>query len=132
MADVNPLYDPATDDAPIAEDVQERLNKPLADQSGFDADDELFLNDVIAKFDEGLIKPFEPSSLLNQTIYENLKPEQQGKADQNAFNILTTLRTIHDQWKANPTPTFQIKNQIHQIRLTKERLEEELGDVYIV
>lgn len=130
--DVNPLYDPATDDAPIADDVQKELNEPLADPTGLDPADEAFLNDVVAKFDDGTIKPLEPSSLLNAKVYENLESEKQGKADQNALNMLTTLRNIYDLWKANPTPTFQIQNRIHQIRLTKERLEGELGDVFII
>lgn len=130
--DTNPLYDPATDDAVIADDVQEELNKPLTDPTGLDPEDEAFLKDVVAKFDKEQIKPYEPSSLLNMAVYEKLDEMKQGKADQNALNMLTTLRSIYSLWKADPNPTFQIQNQIHQIRLTKERLEEELGDVFIV
>ena len=132
MNDLNPLYDPATDDAHIADDVQERLNKPLTDSTGFDPDDEVFLNDVMAKFQSGQIQSHTPSSLLNEAVYEKLDDAKKGKADQNAFNILSTLRRIHDLWQALPEVTFQIQNEIHAIRLTKERLEEELGDVYIV
>ncbi len=128
----NPLYDPATDNAHIADDVQENLNKPLADPAGFDPADEQFLNEVVAKFDDGSISPHSPSSLLNEAIYEKLDDTKKGKADQNAFNMLTALRNIYNLWKAHPEPTFQIKNEIHRIRLTKEGLEGELGDVYVI
>ena len=132
MNDLNPLYDPTTDDAHIEEDVQERLNKPLSDGTVLDPDAEIFLNDVMAKFDSGQIKPHVPSSILNEEVYNKLDDAKKGKADQNAFNILSTLRRIHDLWAAHPEVTFQIQNEIHSIRLTKERIEEELGDVYIV
>ncbi len=132
MNDVNPLYDPATDDAHIDEDVQERLNQPQADPTGFDPEDEAFLNDVMAKFESGQIQTHSPSSLLNELIYNKLDDAKKGKADQNAFNILSALRRIYDLWKMDQTVTFQIKNEIHSIRLTKENLEDELGDVYIV
>lgn len=131
-AKYNPLYDPATDNVPIAADTQTMLNTPLEDSSGFDPEDEAFVKDVIAKFDSGQINRHSPSSLINPKMYENLDQMQKGKADQNAFNILARLREIYDLWKLNPVPTFQLTNQIHAIRLTKERLEEELGDIYIV
>ncbi|MBT5017083.1 hypothetical protein HN748_02060 [Candidatus Peregrinibacteria bacterium] len=132
MNNLNPLYDPATDDAPIDDKVQERLNEPLADPTGFDAGDEAFLQEVMDKFRDETIRPHEPSSLLNESVYDTLDDAKKGKADQNAFNILTSLRNIHELWEANPSPTYQIKTEIHRIRFTKERIEEELGDVYII
>ena len=131
-AHYNPLYDPATDNVPIPADTQKMLNTPAKDTSGFDPADEAFVHDVVQKFDSGQINRHSPSSLINAKMYENLEEAQKGKADQNAFNILARLRDIYDLWKLNPMPTFQLKNQIHAIRLTKERLEQELGDVYIV
>lgn len=128
----NPLYDPATDNLPIAADVQTLLNTPLQDDSGFDSEDEAFVQDVVAKFDSGAINRHAPSSLINPKMYENLDDAQKGKADQNAFNLLARLRDIYDVWKAHPVPTFQVRNQIRAIRLTKERLENELGDVFVV
>lgn len=128
----NPLYDPATDNLPIAPDVQQLINKPLVDPTGFDPADQAFLNDIIAKIDSGVIKPLVPSSIIKQDVYEKLDELKQGKADQNAFIILSTLRDIHYIWKTNPVPTYQIQNLIHTIRLKKEQLEGELGDVYII
>ncbi|MDP2624828.1 MAG: hypothetical protein Q8P27_01440 [Candidatus Peregrinibacteria bacterium] len=128
----NPLYDPATDNQPIESHVQELINKPPTDDTGFNEGDEAFIKDVVQKFEEGVINRHSPSSLLNEEIYEALDDAGKGKADQNAFNILTSLRNIYDLWKIQPEPTFQIQNQIHHVRMTKERLEADLGDVYIV
>lgn len=128
----NPLYDPATDNMPIPSDVQSRLNAPLVDPAGFDPTDEQFLYEVLAKIDQGVIKLLFPDSLLKQEMYEKLDDAKKGKADQNALIILTSLRTIYNLWKANPVPTFQLKNEIHHIRMTKERVEKELGDVYVI
>lgn len=131
-SNLNPLYDPATDNLPIAADVQSMLNQPLVDPAGFDPADEAFIRDVVAKFESGEIQPYGPSSLLNMAVYDALDDAKKGKADQNALILLGRLRDIVALWKANPAPTFQLKNQIHSIRLTKERLEGELGDVFRV
>ncbi len=128
----NPLFDPATDNLPIDPEIQKMLNKPLVDDSGFSQEDQAFLQQIIAKFEEGTIHRYEPSSLLNVAVYDSLDTARKGKADQNAFNILSTLRNIYDLWTVEQSPTYQVKNMIHSIRLTKERLETELGDVYIV
>lgn len=128
----NPLYDPATDNLPIAPEVQHRLNRPLQDPHGFDPSDEAFLQDVLSKFENGTIQRYVPSSLFKPGVYESLSPEKQGKADQNAFNLLATLRAIVDEWHLDPIPTFQLKQKIREIRLLKERVEKDLGDVYCV
>lgn len=132
MNQINPLYDPATDNLPIADDIQKMINQPLVDPTGLDPADEAFLNDVLAKFESGQIKPHSPSSLLNEPAYEKLDDVKKSRADQKAFNILTTLRRIHDLWLAHPIVTFQLQNEIHTIRLIKENLEDELGNVFIV
>lgn len=128
----NPLYDPATDNAVIPDDTQAMLNKPADVDHEFEPEDDAFLKDIIAKFDSGSINRHSPSSLLNEKMYENLEQPQQARADQNALTILARLREIYDWWQLHPEPSFQIKNQLHAIRLTKEKLEEELGDIYII
>lgn len=132
MNAINPLYDPATDNLPIDPAVQAALNQPLVDDSGFDPVDETFLHDVMAKFESGTIQPYSPSSLLNASIYDALDEARKGKADQNALIILGTLRNIRDLWAVEQRPTYQLKNLIRSIRLAKERVESELGNVYIV
>ena len=113
-------------------DDQIKLSQPLAKQDGLSAEDEAFLNMVVAKVENKEIDLFHPSSLLNLHIYNTLTQQQQGKADYDAVNLLSTLRTIYGLWKANPTATYQIENMVHSVRVTKERLEEISGDVYVI
>lgn len=116
----------------LSSDEQMKLNQPLAKQDGLSAEDEAFLNMVVAKVESKEIDLLRPSSLLNQTVYNSLTQIQQGKADYDAVTILSTLRTIYGLWKANPTATYQIENMVRTVRLSKERLEEISGDIYII
>ncbi len=113
-------------------DEQKKLSQPLPKLLGLSAEDEAFLNMVVAKIDTKEIDLLRPSSLLNQPVYNALTQLQQGKADYDSVNLLSTLRTIYGLWKTNPTATYQIENMVHSVRLTKERLEEISGDVYII
>jgi len=120
-------------DPAIDQETQKRLNQPIARPAGLSPKDLAFLNDVVAKVENGEIKPLAPSSLINHLVYDGLTPEQQGKVDFDAVNFLNTIRTIYDLWKySNQQATFQIENLVHQVRVTKERLEEVSGDVYII
>ena len=112
--------------------VQKKLNEPLVNPKGLSQEDQAFLNSLIAQVDDGKINLMQPSSLLNHKIYDALTPEKQGKVDFDAVNLLTTLRNIYWLWKTYQMPTYQIENLVHQIRLTKERLEEISGDVYLI
>ncbi len=80
MADLNPLYNPATDNASIADETQKRLNQPLATQ-GLSNEDQAFLSQVLALVEAGTLQLHLPSSLLNTAVYETLNPEAKGKAD---------------------------------------------------
>lgn len=112
--------------------TQKKLNEPLAKPSGFSQEDLSFLDLVMSKTEKGEINLMQPNSLINHAVYDNLSHEQQGKVDFDAFNIATTLRNIRDLWNVYKQPTFQIENMVHQIRITKERLEEISGDVYVI
>jgi hypothetical protein len=131
MAQVNPLYDPATDNQPIDEQVQKRLNTPLADSTGFSSSDQMLLNLIMQKVDDKEINLLAPSSLLNTAVYEGLTPENKAKADQNAVILLTKIREIYSLMKVYSEPTFQIKNLVDSLRLTKERLEEH-ADLFVI
>lgn len=129
---INPLFDPATDNAYIDPSTQAKINQLHVNPQGFSSDDETFLYTTMEKIKNGTINLYQPSSLLNLPVYEKLSPELQGKADQNAVILLTKLREIHNFWKVTPEPTYAIQNLIHAVRVTKERLEHEGGDVYII
>lgn len=112
--------------------TQKKLNDPLVNPKGLSAEDQNFLNLVVSKVEKGEINLMQPSSLINHAIYDQLPEDKQGKVDFDAMNLLTTLRNIYDLWKMYQQPTFQIENLVHQVRLTKERLEEISGDVYVI
>lgn len=129
---INPLFDPATDNAYIAPAAQTKMNQLHVDPSGFSTEDETFLYATMGKIKNGTIHLYKPSTLLNMPVYEKLSPELQGKADQNAVILLTKLREIYNFWQVSQEPTYAVQNLIHAVRVIKERLENEGGDVYII
>lgn len=116
----------------ITPETQKLLNTPLSNPKGLSQEDQAFLIDVCAKVESKKINLLAPSSLINQPVYEKLPEDKKGKVDFDAVNMASTLREIYGLWKAYQMPTFQIENLVHQVRLTKERLEEVSGDVYVV
>lgn len=117
----------------IDAETQKRLNSPLPKSGGLDAADQTFLDLVTSKVEKGEINLYQPSSLINHTIYDKLPEDKQGKVDFDAMNLALTLRNMYDLWKATGRqPTYQVENLVRQVRLTKERLEEISGDVYII
>ena len=130
MADLNPLYDPKTDNQPIAPEVQSMLNQPLKANAWTD-EEQAFLNDLMQKWESGVIKPYNPSSLLNTAVYDALPEEAKGKADQNALVMLGKVRQIVELMKVYNEPTFQIKNLVESLLEDKKRLEEH-SDLFII
>jgi hypothetical protein len=130
MADVNPLFDPATDNAAIDPATQVLLNQPLKAQA-FTGEEEQFLNMLLAKVEDKSINLYAPSSLLNTSVYEALTPEARGLADQNAVLLLTKVREIYNLMQISREPTYQIKNLVDSLFQTKKRLEEH-GDIFVI
>lgn len=124
--------DPQTGQNQIDQETQKRLNQPLVNPNGLSAEDQAFLTLIVSKVDKGEINLLAPSTLLNHAIYDALPEDKQGKVDYDAVNLATTLRNIYDLWKLEQKPTFQIENLVRQVRLTKERLEQISGDVYVI
>jgi hypothetical protein len=116
----------------ISPKTQEILNKPLEHPEGIDEKDLSFLRMLIAKIENGEIKLFQPSSLFNHAVYDKLSEQAKAKAEIDAFNMLATIRDIYRLWQAGERETYQIENLVHRIRLTKERLEEAGGDIFII
>ncbi len=112
--------------------TQEELNKPLSDPSGNSAEEKEFLEMVISFVKEGKIDLFKPGSLLNSDYYNTLSEEKQGQADLEATNLLASLREIKDLYDAGYQETFQMQNLVQRVKNTKERLEDEGGDLFII
>ena len=131
MADLNPLYDPKTDNLPIDPAVQSMINQPLKDQSGFSPEDQTLLNQLMQKVEDGSINLYQPSSLLNAAVYDTLSPEMKGKADQNAVILLGEIREIVNLMKISQEPTYQVKSLVQSLNTAKSRLEE-AGNIFII
>ena len=130
MAELNPLYNAATDNAAIPSEVQSRLNQPLQ-QGSLSADEQAFLNLILAKIEDKSIQLYVPSSLLNNAVYEALSEAEKGKADQNAVILLTRIREIHALTQVSKEPSFQLQNMVASLRQIKNRLEEH-SDLFII
>ncbi|MFC1615987.1 hypothetical protein ACFL21_02505 [Patescibacteria group bacterium] len=112
--------------------TQKDLNKPLEDPTGISEEDQNFLELIIELIDEGKIDLYKPASLFNHEVYDKLDQEKQGKADLEAVNILSAIRDIHGLYKNDMKETFQMQNLVHRLRETKERIEAEGGDLFII
>ncbi|MFA5792370.1 MAG: hypothetical protein WC897_00685 [Candidatus Gracilibacteria bacterium] len=128
---LNPLYDPSTDNAPIAQDVQNRLNEPLQGDNTFTDEDREFLTMLLQKIEDKSINLYGPSSLLNMPVYEALPQEEKAKADQNAMVLITKIREIHSLTQFSMDATYQLKQLLDGVRLTKQRLEEH-ANIFVI
>jgi len=116
----------------ISPKAQEALNKPLGHPGGLSDKDQEFLAMLIDKIEKKVINLYQPSSLLNHAVYDKLDEPAKAKAELDAFNMLGALRDIYRLWQAGHRSTYQLENLVHRIRVTKERLEEAGGDIYII
>jgi hypothetical protein len=116
----------------ISADTQQMLNKPVEHPEDLEPQDKEFLEMLMVKIDKGEIDLYRPSTLLNMSVYEKLSEAARGKADFDALNLLGAIREIRKLWAAGERNTYQIEYLTHRIRLTKERLEEIGGDIYII
>lgn len=116
----------------IDPDTQKLLNTPLEKAGGLDSEDQQFLDSVLRKVEKGEIQLFTPSSLLNHKVYDALPPEKKSVVDMQSFSVLAVLREMVNLWNAYKTVTFQLQNLIHKVRLTKEKFEKEIGDVFVI
>lgn len=114
------------------EKTQKELNTPLIDPDFKNQRNEDFLNLLIKLINEGKIELYRPSSLINFEIYDKLTEEKQGKADLEAMNMLAAIREIKDLFDNGFLNTFQMENLVERVRQTKERLETEGGNIFIV
>ena len=50
----------------------------------------------------------------------------------NAVNLLARLREIKSLYDLNRIDSYQMKNLVEYVRLAKEMLENEAGDIFII
>ncbi|MBI4235609.1 hypothetical protein HY604_04915 [Candidatus Peregrinibacteria bacterium] len=112
--------------------IQTELNKPLVDPEGMKKEDKDFLEMVIKLINEGKINLYNPETLINNTVYATLTTEVQAKVDMEAFNLLSALRDMKGLHDSDNSETYQMENLVQRVRLSKERLEKEGGDLFII
>jgi hypothetical protein len=114
----------------IDEQTQKRLNEPLK-YSG-DSKNKDFLEMLVTMINGGKIQIYKPDSLINHGIYDKLDEMAKGKVDYEAINLLSAIREIKKLYDAGYKETYQIDNLVEQLRVTKERLEIQGGDIFII
>jgi len=114
------------------EKTQKELNTPLSDPAGVGTNNEEFLDLVISLINDGKIDLYRPATLINTDFYNNLSEEKRGKADLEAMNLLSAIREIKGLFDSENKDTYQMKNLVERVKNTKERLEEEGGDLFII
>lgn len=112
--------------------VQQMINKPQIDPTGIDDTDLEFMEKVIKMVEAGIIELYTPESLINKPVYDKLDEKTQGRVDINAVNLLAEIRQIKNLWKAGDRESFQIQNLIYKMRHTKQVIEKEIGDCFII
>ncbi len=119
---------------PTAE-VQFMLNKPTAiDKKQYQADpkDQVFLKEIIKRVESGEIKLYSPSTLLNPAVYEQAPAELKAKADYDILILIHKIRQIKKLWDEGAKGSYQIMNLVNSLRLAKESLETQQGDIFVI
>ena len=112
--------------------IQSELNTPLRLDSAISAKDQEFLAMLMEFIASEKINLYRPESLLNSQVYDKLGREAQGKVDIEAVNMLAAIRAIKDLHDAGFGNTYQTQNLVYRLRVSKERLEEIGGNLFII
>lgn len=114
----------------VDEQTQKRLNEPLKYNGSSQNKD--FLEMLVKLINEGKIQIYKPDTLINHEVYDKLDQTAQGKTDYEAVNMLMIIREIKGLYDAGYKETYQIDNLVERLRVSKERLEVQGGDLFII
>lgn len=114
------------------EATQHMLNDPVSQTSFRNPANQQFLEEIIKLIDSGKIELYVPHSLINDAIYQALSEEIRGKVDLEAMNLLAAIRDIKGLHDSGNNFSYQMENMIDRVRNTKERIETESGDVFVI
>lgn len=113
-------------------ETQQMLNKPLADPSGIDLEDQKFMDKILKMVDEGDIQLHVPSSIINQSVYDKLDGEKQNAIEVKAVTILASIRELKGLYDAGYGTSFQIQNLVERLHDNVETIEDAGGDIFII
>jgi len=122
-------------DSGAISDEQSRISRGFEDNESLAPEEKELMDFILSKVNDGTIDLYSPSSLLNNAVYEALAEEQRGEIDLYAVNALSTIRRIKDLKDlpgVDETRTYQMKLMINELKLKKEEMEKNFGDVYII
>jgi len=111
--------------------TQDGLNTPWSDpKTSLSPEDKAFMEDLVNKINSGVINVYQASTILNQSVYDQLSPENKAKTDIWLQATLANIRRIKDFYD-NPhdNNSDMMIDMIKELRLKKETLEKEIGDV---
>ena len=114
-------------DAELSQEAQELVNAPLAKEG--DADLVAYAMEVIALIEAKTINVYAPSSLIKEEFYDGLSEAQQDKVDLECLNLCGKVRQMKQLYDQEHHTSYQMELIVRDIFLSKERLEQELGDV---
>lgn len=115
----------------IDQSTQNMLNKPWSDAStSLSADDKAFLEMLIKHIESGEIKLHTPSSIINQTTYDQLNGEQKAKTELWINATIALIRQVNDFYHSEfDNNSDMMISMVKELRAKKEILEKEIGDV---
>lgn len=116
----------------VNEQVQKELNTPLKLTKLIDEEEMALLERIVGLINEGKIVLWKPDCLINHTVYDKLTAQQQGKIDLEAVNMLAAIRDIKGLYDSGNIETYQMNNLVERLIATKERIEDEGGDIFII
>ena len=112
--------------------TQNMLNTPAKNPDGVGSDVMQFLKTLIEMIENGKIDLYKPDTLVNSDLYNKLPGEKQGEVDMEATNLLSAIREIKGLYDSGNKESFQIQNLVERLKNTKERLEKEGGNLFVI
>lgn len=118
-------------DTQITAEQQTQLNAPKQVEGGLKPEDEDYLEQIMSMVRNKEIDLAVPSSLLNESVYEELEASQKSKIEMNARSILHTLRLVRELYESADyaTDSHEMAGMLAQMRQMVERVESVNGDV---
>lgn len=118
--------------------VQNMINKPPVDPTGFDDNTKIFIEEVMKRVFSGEIDVMKPQTLIHQDIYNGKTEDVRGKADLAAVNLCAKLRELKDLMQISGgeqlyiDPTYQAKLLVEDLKYRKDEFEKQYGDLFVI
>lgn len=117
--------------AAIDSQAQSRINQPFSQaSSSLSAEDKAFLENLIKRVQGGEIELHTPSTIMNESVYEKLPGNKKVEADLFVNSTLFVIRQVYDFYHSeHNNDSEMMQNMVRELRMKKEMLEKDMGDV---